>query len=544
MNAGHAVPSPSAPTDDQIRFCAHQIDESKVAERIEAQLRTRTGRPRTLTVRAILVALYVLALDDRPLHLWRVTILLFCQLSDASRALLGVGEEAQSTLALLAAYRRVRYLFHRMVAPMDPSGAPKNRRPTFERLAELAKTVGGPEQVTRRELLEGVVGDLLCASVRVAADEELAGFDGSVGLDATPVPLFSRGPSERTGLGASDPDGGWYVREGDHREGTGPTGKPLRKIAWALEATMATMGRGPGAVADHPNLILGLALGRPGEDPGGTAVRVLAAIARRGFPVGHLGCDRGYTQGLPERFHLPVRALGYSLVMDYKVGDLGRQATSGGAQLVDGTFYCPAMPEALVAASADRRAQVIDQATYEERIAARASWRLVRKEGPDHDGYERHACPAQGVHPHLGCPLRPQSLAAVGQIPVLTPPPDPPRICTQTSVTIAPDVGARHRQDLAYGSAAWATTYASYRNTIEGYNGYLKDPAHEALAAAGRRRVRGIAAQSLFVTFLVMAANVRKIASFRQMVADGSGQRVAERARRRRISVKDYQPPP
>ena len=43
----------------------------------------------------------------------------------------------------------------------------------------------------------------------------------------------------------------------------------------------------------------------------------------------------------------------------------------------------------------------------------------------------------------------------------------------------------------------------------------MKDPAHEALAAPGRRRVRGIAAQSIFVTLLLMAANFRKIAAFR-----------------------------
>jgi hypothetical protein len=36
------------------------------------------------------------------------------------------------------------------------------------------------------------------------------------------------------------------------------------------------------------------------------------------------------------------------------------------------------------------------------------------------------------------------------------------------------------------------------RNTIEGLNGYAKDPAHQALAQPARRRVRGIAAQSIF----------------------------------------------
>lgn len=299
---------------------------------------------------------------------------------------------------------------------------------------------------------------------------------------------MERGRSDWTGLSAADPDGAWSVREGDHREANGPSGKPLRKLLWALEATIATMGRGPGAVPAHPNLAVGLAMARPGVDPAGTGVRVLARVRARGFAPGYLGADRGYTQGLPTRFHLPVRSLGYRLVMDYRAEHLGRQANSQGASLVDGTFYCP----------------------------------------------------ARGDHPEPCCPLRPEVAGRhVGKVPVLSPPETPPKICTQSAVTIAPDVGARFRQDLAYGSEAWASTDASYRNTIEGLNGYVKDPAHEALAQPGRRRVRGIAAQSLFVTFLLMAANVRKVATFRQMVEDHSQHRVAERARRRRTSLAD-----
>ena len=59
----------------------------------------------------------------------------------------------------------------------------------------------------------------------------------------------------------------------------------------------------------------------------------------------------------------------------------------------------------------------------------------------------------------------------------------PPKICTKSAVTIAPDIGARHRQDLAFGSAQWARIYATYRNTIEGTNGYVKDTAHQSLAS-------------------------------------------------------------
>ncbi len=93
-------------------------------------------------------------------------------------------------------------------------------------------------------------------------------------------------PSKRTGLCASDPDGGWYVREGDHREREDDKGKPLGKIAWALEASIATMARPPGAPPAHPNLAAGLALTRPGEDPGGTGARVLTSMAARGHRPG------------------------------------------------------------------------------------------------------------------------------------------------------------------------------------------------------------------------------------------------------------------
>ena len=128
-------------------------------------------------------------------------------------------------------------------------------------------------------------------------------------------------------------------------------------------------------------------------------------------------------------------------------------------------------------------------------------------------------------------------------MPVLCAPNEPPRLCSQQAITIAPDVGARHRQELAFGTEEWARVYATCRNTIEGWNGYVKDAAHEDLAAPGRRRVRGIAAQSLFCAFLLMAANLRKIRAFRELVADRRTGEIVERARRRRTSLQDYRAP-
>ena len=531
-----------APDEQAVAFAAGLIDRSGQAPVIEAALAHRTGRPRPLPVRAVLAALLCLALDDRPLFLTEATRLLFCQLPPASRRQLGVPGTATTERAFQNAYRRVRYCFHAIVSVADPSALPKNRRLSEQDLAARTRKMTPAQIQAARGRLEAFINSLIEASVSVLTDEEHAAFDGCTGLDATPVPLFSRGPSKRTGLCASDPDGGWYVREGDHREREDDKGKPLRKLAWALEATIATTARPPGAPPAHPNLAIALAMTRPGEDPGGTGARVLASAAARGHKTGWLGYDRAYTQALPGRFHLPARALGYQPVMDYRDNQLGIQANTGGAILVEGTWYCPALPEPLITATAGLRDHLITRELYDQQIAARACYQLKRKDGPDADGYQRLTCPALGRHPGLICPLRQASTSPRdGRPKVLQPPPEPPRLCTQTAITIAPDVGARYRQDLPYGSPAWHARYAALRNTIEGLNGYAKDTAHQALAQPARRRVRGIAAQSIFTALLLMAANIRKTRAWRALTARGKA-RITRRARRRRTSLRDYLP--
>jgi hypothetical protein len=248
------------------------------------------------------------------------------------------------------------------------------------------------------------------------------------------------------------------------------------------------------------------------------------------------------TAALPGRFQLPARALGYRPVMDYRTGQLGIQANTGGAILVEGTWYCPALPGPLITATAGLRDHAITRDLYDQQITARSPYQLKHKDGPDADGYQRLSCPAAGHHPRLICPLRQASLTPRdGRAKVLQPPPEPPRLCIQTAITIAPDTGARYRQDLPYGTPAWHARYATLRNTIEGLNGLIKDPAHEALAQPARRRVRGISAQSVFTALLLMAANIRKVRAWRALT-DRDKTRITRRARRRRTGLRDYLP--
>jgi len=390
--SGLTLPAARGGSDQAVAFAAELIDRSGKAPVIEAALAHPTGRPRPLPVRAVLTALLCLALDDRPLFLTEATRLLFCQLSPVSRRLLKVTGTVTTPRAFLAAFRRVRYCFGAICSVMDPSALPKNRRLTADDLKARTRPMTPVQSRAARARLEAFLNSLIEASISVLTGDELAACDGCTGLDATPVPLFSRGPSKRTGLCASDPDGGWYVREGDHREREDDKGKPLRKIAWALEATIATMARPPGAPAAHPNLAAGLAMTRPGEDPGGTGARVLASMAARGHKAGWLGYDRAYTQALPERFHLPARALGYKPVMDYRADQLGIQASTGGAILVEGTWYCPALPEPLTTATTRLRDHTISAGLYDQQIAPAAPTSSGTKTAPAPTATS--ACPA------------------------------------------------------------------------------------------------------------------------------------------------------
>lgn len=193
---GLDIPGPgSAPDEQTVAFAAELIDRSGKAPVIEALPAHRTGRRRPLPVRAVLTALLCLALDDRPLFLTDATRLLFGRLPGASRTMLGVTGTATAQRAFKAAYRRVRYCFHAILSVADPSALPKNRRLTQDELKARIKPMAPDQASAVRGRLEALVNALLEASVSVLTEEERAAFDGGTGLDATPVPLFSRGPS-------------------------------------------------------------------------------------------------------------------------------------------------------------------------------------------------------------------------------------------------------------------------------------------------------------------------------------------------------------
>jgi len=149
-------------------------------------------------------------------------------------------------------------------------------------------------------------------------------------------------------------------------------------------------------------------------------------------------------------------------------------------------------------------------------------------------------CPAAGPSPTAICPLKESSLRHYGKTRIHVTPKHPPKICTnKQSVSFPMEAGLKHRQKLQEGTGAHYEIFTMLRNGVEGANAYTKDPAYQDIGEAGRRRVRGLGAQSLLVAMMVMAANLRKIGGFLEELASKRPSVRARKATRKRPDISN-----
>ncbi|MCW2888162.1 MAG: hypothetical protein JWL58_5024 [Streptosporangiaceae bacterium] len=506
-----------------------------------------------------------------------MTDILYWGISDQWKPRFELEDKPDDRDGFEAGYAVVRRLRRAVIALMDPSPLPKNKRLTREEAARYLVDADPHVRAEREELLDRTANQILEASLTRLAHllKDPEHYDGSLGIDATVIATFARGTSTNGPHTSTDPDAGWYVREGDHRDPAisdqaapagrqGRPGHPEHNNPGGIRATQKTRRKakimfgydvalavsrnphhdpqpGPGGCGDPkvlPALVMGMKLSKPGFDPGRNGIAVLTDIQRRGYPAGYVGADAAYNNSRPEDWQLPLRALGYQPTYGYRSDQLGIQAQAYGANLVEGTWYCPSMPPQLVTATQDLHRPegdpaAIDAATWRTRVDARAPYALPPKGRPDKEGHQRYSCPHSAGQVH--CELKSASMGTRPQLPLvqLTPSPTgPPKICAQTSITVAPEHGAKHWQPLAYGSREWQKIHPRLRNTSEGLHGYAKNDAHEAIERSQGRRMRGIAAQTLLLAFQLAHVNERKIGNWIDTLPGPDG-KPRRRARRR-----------
>ncbi|MFK4729520.1 hypothetical protein ROT00_07525 [Agromyces mediolanus] len=538
----------------RVKFVAKFIDNSRLVEQLEAwrdedkQARRKGGRPSKMPVRTVLILLFLLALEHSPMHVTEMAAVLDHRLTKKSRR----KYELVTGGTLDQLYYRLWRTLENIIATIDPEPLPsaRRRRLTPEEYDAIVESRDPDEMQEKQRRLDWLANHILEATYQLVPTEHRK-WAGNITVDATPVAAFGRHRSSKISNRLSaEPGAGMYYREPDLRdETTAGTNRRLNaKRVWGWEAELLIQTTNdPTRPADFPLLVLGIAFHKPAHSPAASALGAFRSIISRGHPAGYVIGDRLYFPGSKaDSFQLPMRELGYEPIHDYRIDQLGIQGQYAGALLVDGNWYCPSMPKPLIDATLDHRQGRIDDATWQARLSKRSDYRLRRKEKPDSDGHTPLMCPAAGSRATAACPLKPSATrGAKVSVTIGKPPKQPDRICVnKASVSFPPEAGAKLAQPLAHGTDEWQTWYATGRNTIEGFNGYIKDGAREALADATRRRLHGYAAQYLLTTVLVASANIRKIIGFleeEQLRREGNHVAETRRIRRkRRTSIRAW----
>ena len=455
-----------------------------------------------------------------------------------------------------AAARTIRTRLRSLERLVDPWGYPINRRLSPDEFVTRCRMYAPGERDRNYQRLNWLMNQVVEASLRQAPRELMDSWDGSATVDETPMRAFAR--MARTVEDKTKPK-----RNGRHprkieRHSTDPSAGPYvrdTKVMYAWELTMIVMAPG---VSDEglllrPTLCAAVApLTPPGTGAVDAALNALHDTAHRGRKVTFLSNDRLYTTSRPELYQHPAMTeLGISFIHDYRYDQLGVQDTYGGLVLVEGGVYCADMPDSLINAVKDFRDGLIDFDTCRARVAERSGYAARLKAVANPDGRERFMCPAAGACPTATCSHKPVPVTigtntrrtiTVTNNAAQTGPDGTtavPVFCGQASHILPSDVAmrwARYRQPFPYFGDWWFLRYRSGRSTMEGHNGFAKDPGFEDLEEAGRRRMRGGALNSIFVAFLVYAANVRKIRSFidfAEVTRTPSGRWVIHRPRKR-----------
>lgn len=498
------------------------------------------GRPKPFSADAGVVGMLLAGWAHGVVNDTTVRDVLYYQVSDAMRDKLGIRignigrHEAEPDY-----YRRVNHRLNSLISTVDPSPWMKNRVVLKTELESRKRDLTPAETAERYDRLDDLVHRILYISYMCMPRSLRRKWKGGLAIDGTPIRQFTRGVKKDSKWAPCDMDCGVYAREaGDDpgraakaasglptaRVGSGENRVPdekgrtpnYKKIFFGMEASLGIMcGDDPYGTAYHPNLVMGMVLDKPGFRIGENGARVAAQVACRTGLVGWLAGDRAYSNAIAEKFQLPTRALGYRHVFDYRIDQLGNQATYAHAIQVEGRWYCDCMPEPLIEATRNYRRKPKDKKKID-----RAAWqaRLIRRRD--------HA-------------MRLKEVRLDGSMRLVS------RCCpAKPSVTIPVHVGAKFYQELEFGMPEHQSRYALMRNTNEGFNGTAKDGAYAGLGQATRRRKRGIAAQTLLCAALLFAENLRRIASFEdKATADANGELVKKRlGRPKRRGLDDYLP--
>jgi hypothetical protein len=449
------------------------LERSGVPREIEALL-PGGGRPRQLSVHALVLGMLVAGADGRPAHLTRVHQSLV-ELPEGERVRLGIEVQWKHGVHRLT-YRQVERTFGLVVA------------------------------VLRKDVPDGSPSDLLCsvldALIEASIPDRFAQASASLAIDWSDQETFSSPPPKKGGS-CADPEASW-----GRRKSCQPGQKDELFFGYELQAATMVGDEGTPAV---PELVRRILITACHVDPPAAFVRVLARLVASGITLGDVLADSGYAHRVPANWALPLRALGAAIVTDHHPSDRGPRGTFGGAVISNGNLYCPSTPRALMVLGPLARGAGTDEvAAHDAMTAELARYKFGRISADDADGFHRVICPAAAGK--VRCPMREDSMALSHVRPEVKPPVVAPQCCGAATMTVPVEVTAKTAQKHDYPSKAHRLSYGR-RTAVERTFSTAKDRASNDMRR-GWCRVMGVSAISLFAATLFVVRNERILDAF------------------------------
>ncbi|ADG98200.1 conserved hypothetical protein [Segniliparus rotundus DSM 44985] len=517
---------------DTVQLAAELVDESGIVELLNVWRReddpghgTRGGRPAIFSDRHVLILQMLHAITDDPLLFTELANTVHRRLDPKSYEILALPPMPDADYGSI--YTNLRRAAGRFLDVIDSAPFNSGKRLTYSQVQEIRRRRAEitDHLAKKHQRASWVTNQLLHMTHRLLPTEIRANWKGTICVDGTAMPVWgARGSPRKADLRpdsicSPEFDAGWHVRSAEDHKDDKRFKRKRDKFVWAYEATIAVMADDPDTTGQFPKLALAVSLEKPAGQVSENAMICVNEIVNRGLPVNYFVGDRAYLPNAKiEKLQEPLKALGYKLVADYNRDQLGIQDQHAGAIMVEGVWYCKAMPEAQVNASIDYRDGKISKQVHYERIDARRPYQLQVKSNADHNGVVQVRCPCAGPSPTVNCSLKPPKNGKpnLGIPTILKPPEHPDRICTnRESVAFGPKTGLKYGQAVPYHSKEWHQLYGTPRNTVESGNNRIKDEAKAALKLPGRRRGRGYTLQMLYAAFLIAGTNIQLINSFR-----------------------------
>jgi hypothetical protein len=527
-------------TPEEFTLARRLLFESGVVGLVQARLDHEVGRPRSLSVEGLLVAMTVNGL--RRQHLGTVV--------DATRVLNSFTAEQREALGITdwdeaESYDRTDRLFNLLAKALgdtweaEVDGARQhidvqwfaNRvlRPTLARLPARSKSLA--VDGTDVETWGALRGELLPEDADGEADQNVPADPTSArpskAKEKRRAQVFGKGPDGRK-VYTPDPD----ARAG-HRSATGSRpagyyvgyelhlGVQTRDVAWSDGIEKVTLG------PEVPPVVATVSLVPTGTHRGKAIVPTLIAAKEAGLDIEDVVWDRGYSQSVPEHTSHPLNRAGIHQTFRPMEHQRPAKPFSSDMLLIEGALFSARLPRELRGPLPMPPAHATREQleSYERPFNQRGRWRCQRLSGPDLDGVTRWMCPFHAGF--LRSRSLPQTMRRSRSAPLVELP-DGASCCSGTVSVSAAELP--YWQRLPAGTTAWRISMGR-REAVEGANGMLKG----GFVNIERKflRVLGLTKTMLMLAFTLVGYNIDRIRSFRA-ATKATLERVTKRSRKKR----------